>query len=111
MKRVTVALAIALFATTACQKAAEENKPAPTAPAQQSTAPAADAPTMPSTGDTSDAPQKQDLEYRIVKAKIYRTEQSIDILVPVNVDVSSRRLIEYEQGEDGKYYYVSLIPQ
>ena len=111
MNRIFLTLLIALVTTTACQKAADEQSsesaavtPAESMPAQESSA-------STSSGTSSESAEPEDVAYRIVRASLYRSDQTSEILVPEDVDVSSGRLIEYEEGEDGQYYFVSLIPQ
>ena len=110
MNRIYLALLIVLVALAGCQKTSDEETTRQTPaeePATESSAASSAAP--PATPVEPEEPVS--VEYRIVRAKIYLSDESIEILVPDNIDVSSNRLIEYEEGEDGQYYFVSLLPQ
>ena len=110
MNKTYLALLIVLLALAACQKASDEETTQQTSTEQAETESSASSSTAPpATPVEPDEPVSA--EYRVVRAKIYLSDQSIEILVPDNIDVSSNRLIEYEEGEDGQYYFVSLLPQ
>lgn len=116
MNRVTVApivvlSAVVLAALTACQKSDDANKAPQPAATSTSSEPATSKPAATAKAMPDRPTEAKDGAYRIVKATIYRSDRSIEILVPEDIDVESNRMIEYKQGSDGNYYYVSLIPQ
>lgn len=111
MKIVCIALFVSALLLTGCGKAADTEKPqAPAAMKQKADTAGGPAVSTSKSMDkrTGDAHSGK---YRSVAAKLHRTDQDIEILVPEDVDIGPNRLIEYKEGDDGKYYFVSLIPQ
>ena len=111
MNKIYLSLLMVLLALAGCQKASDKKAIQQTPTEQPATESSADSSTSPSADAPVEFEEPASVEYRIVRARIYRSEDSIEILVPENIDVDSNRLIEYEEGEDGRYYFVSLLPQ
>lgn len=52
-----------------------------------------------------------DARYRRIAATLFGGGEPIEIRVPEDIQVEGGRLIEIREGEDGEYYFESLIPE
>ena len=54
--------------------------------------------------------EPQSITYRPVKARLRLSDEQVVIMVPDTMDIESGRMLEYREGDNGKYYLKSVIP-